>query len=164
MGCGSVRFYLFLSTVCNLLSLLCSENQASKMEDFYRRSAYLMQEMEHREKLSHRPVLFFLGKNEYPLRNISFCLAIFLNLLIIFYYGFVPTPHPPLLLRQYTDTLMQSRGNNRSWPYWPYLCEYLDKHAAVFLGPIPDRNIASQSSHSLSVPWTSNDAETMEED
>jgi len=161
MGCGSVRFYLFLSTVCNLLSLLCSENQASKMEDFYRRSAYLMQEMEHREKLSHRPVLFFLGKNEYPLRNISFCLAIFLNLLIIFYYGFVPLP--PFLYAN-TYALMQSRGNNRSWPDWPYLCEYLDKHAAVFLGPISDRNIASQSSHCLSVPWTSNDAETMEED
>ena len=62
------------------------ENQTSKMEDFYKRSAYLMQEMEHREKLSQRPVLSFLGRHEYSFKNISFCLAILINLLVIFYY------------------------------------------------------------------------------
>ncbi|KAL6077190.1 Inositol 1,4,5-trisphosphate receptor type 1, variant 2 [Balamuthia mandrillaris] len=74
----------------DLLWKVNRENQSSKIEDFFMRSDYLLQEMEHREQLSRQPTMSKLFHKEDTLRNLSFALAILINLLLIGSYASSP--------------------------------------------------------------------------
>jgi len=62
------------------------DNQQDKIEDFFDRSDFLMQEMEHREELAHGTTFSWFAKREQIFRNWSFSIAILINLLIITFY------------------------------------------------------------------------------
>lgn len=64
---------------------LFSDNQSSKIEDFFNQSDFLIKEMLHRDQLSKNVFLSKLSKGETFLKNWSFGCTIITNLLIIWY-------------------------------------------------------------------------------
>ena len=89
------RVYFRIPSVCkklpkeskqDLLLTIKRDNQQDKIEDFFERSEYLMQEMIHREKLMQNQKYSLLNKYESKIDDTSFLFSILINFLIIWFF------------------------------------------------------------------------------
>ena len=69
--------------------------QQQKIEDFFKLSGFLMQEMDHEEEVKNHPLFSKLSSNSKSFSNISFFLAILINILCVSFYHVPPIPQPP---------------------------------------------------------------------
>lgn len=71
----------------NLLWDIKRDNQQDKIEDFFNRSDFLMQEMEHGDRLMQGQTFKVVKQYEAKIKDLSFFLAILINFLIICWYA-----------------------------------------------------------------------------
>jgi hypothetical protein len=71
------------------------ESQESKVNDLMMSVDLAQEEMSHRYKISQLRPVSFMSKRMELMKNLSFCLAIAINVIILLAYG-VNTPTAPL--------------------------------------------------------------------
>ncbi|XP_028652407.1 inositol 1,4,5-trisphosphate receptor type 3 [Erpetoichthys calabaricus] len=84
----SICAFLMEETKHRVFTTTEQDDQGSKVSDFFERSSFLHNEMEWQKKLRSMPILYWFSRRMTLWGSISFNLAVFINLIIAFFYPY----------------------------------------------------------------------------
>uniref|UniRef100_A0A8D0EEI2 Inositol 1,4,5-trisphosphate receptor n=1 Tax=Salvator merianae TaxID=96440 RepID=A0A8D0EEI2_SALMN len=98
----SICEFLTKETKYRLFTTTEQDEQGSKVSDFFEQSSFLHNEMEWQKKLRSNPLMYWFSRRMTLWGSISFNLAVFINIIIAFFYpyghgGLLDSPLIPLL-------------------------------------------------------------------
>uniref|UniRef100_A0A8D0KPI7 Inositol 1,4,5-trisphosphate receptor n=1 Tax=Salvator merianae TaxID=96440 RepID=A0A8D0KPI7_SALMN len=93
----SICEFLTKETKYRLFTTTEQDEQGSKVSDFFEQSSFLHNEMEWQKKLRSNPLMYWFSRRMTLWGSISFNLAVFINIIIAFFYPYVEASSMGLL-------------------------------------------------------------------
>ncbi|XP_062997360.1 inositol 1,4,5-trisphosphate receptor type 3 isoform X1 [Elgaria multicarinata webbii] len=93
----SICEFLTKETKYRLFTTTEQDEQGSKVSDFFEQSSFLHNEMEWQKKLRSNPLMYWFSRRMTLWGSISFNLAVFINIIIAFFYPYVEVSSMGLL-------------------------------------------------------------------